>query len=193
MRETNLPEGYSEIRKIDLKANKREALLVNGLALIIATIMILVANVFVPLSGLIMEIARNEKGEFFIFILVIPALILYVLAHEAVHGFFMKKYSGIKPKYGFTGLYAYAGSEAYFNKKHYLIIALSPVVILGLILAILNIFGSIDWFWFIFYIQITNISGAAGDLYVSLITRRLPDDILIQDIGVSMTVYSKII
>ncbi len=189
---TNLPEGYSEIRRIDLKANKKEALLVNGLALIIAAIMILIANVFVPLSKVFIRIVRNENGEFFILLLLIPALILYVLGHEAVHGFFMKKFSGIKPKYGFNGLYAYAGSEAFFNKKHYIIIALSPIVLFGLILAIINILGPINWFWFIFYIQITNISGAAGDLYVSLIMRRLPNDILTQDMGVSMTVYSKI-
>ena len=36
-----------------------------------------------------------------------------------------------------------------------------------------------------------NISGAAGDLYVSWKFTKLPADILINDVGVSMTVYSK--
>ncbi len=187
----SLPEGYSEIRKIDLMKNKKEALLVNGLALIIAAVMILIANVFMPLTKEFARIVRNESGEVFIFPLIIPALIFYLLAHEAVHGIFMKKFSGIRAKYGFNGLYAYAGSEAFFNKKHYMIIALAPVVLLGGILIPANILGGADWFWFIFYVQIANLSGAAGDLYVSAIMRKLPEDILIQDMGVSMTVYSK--
>ena len=47
----------------------------------------------------------------------------YVVLHELVHGVCMKYFSGAPVRYGFTGLYAYAGSEAYFTKKRYFIIA----------------------------------------------------------------------
>ena len=41
-----------------------------------------------------------------------------------------------------------------------------------------------------YFIQITNISGGAGDLYVTFKFSRMPSDILVQDSGVGMTVYS---
>lgn len=187
----NLPKGYSEIRKIDLMNNKREALLVNGFSLIIFCIMLAIGMIFVPLD-MFFKIIMNKNSELFALLLIIPAIVLYAVTHEIIHGIFIKKYSGIKAKYGFNGVYAYAGSEAVFNKKQYIIIALSPLIIWGLILVILNIIVPKEWFWFIYLIQITNISGAAGDLYILMIIRKLSYDILIQDSGLSMKVYSKI-
>ena len=47
-----------------------------------------------------------------------------------------------------------------------------------------------DWFWVVWFWQIMNVSGAAGDVYVTLKLLRAPSDILVKDTGVSMTVYS---
>ena len=44
-------------------------------------------------------------------------MVLYLVLHELVHGICMRAFSGIRPHYGFTGLYAYAGSTAYFGEK----------------------------------------------------------------------------
>lgn len=98
----------------------------------------------------------------------------------------MYHYSKEKPFFGFTG--AYAGSNCYYYKKPYLVIALSPIVILGIILLVLNIIFP-KLFWVIYFIQIANISGAAGDLYVTYRFSKLDDNILVKDIGVSMDVY----
>ena len=103
----------------------------------------------------------------------------------------MKRFSDAKVKYGFTGFYAYAASDGFFHKKHYVIIALSPIVILGCVLLILNFLVPVSWFWIVYIIQVLNISGAAGDLYVTLKMNKMPSDILVQDAGVSMTVYAK--
>ena len=103
----------------------------------------------------------------------------------------MKKFSGVKPKYGFTGLYAYAGSSAYFNRKCYIIIALAPVVIWGIVLAVLQICLWGIWAWIIYFIQIANISGAAGDIYVTCKMSRMPENILVNDTGIEMTIYSE--
>ena len=88
-------------------------------------------------------------------------------------------------------MYAYAGSNCYFNKKHYIIIALAPIVIWGIVLLVLNLVFKETWFWVIYFIQIFNLSGAAGDLYVTYRFSKLPKDILIKDIGVNMTIYTK--
>lgn len=61
-------------------------------------------------------------------------------------------------RYGFTGLYAYAGSEAYFTKKRYFIIALAPVAVWGVVLLALCMLVPAPWFWTVYLIQIGNIA-----------------------------------
>ena len=85
----------------------------------------------------------------------------------------------------------YAGSGDYFPKSAYIVIALSPLVLWGILLFILLLLVPEDWFWIVYGLQIANIGGAAGDLYVVWRFRNLPGDILIQDDGVSMTVFAK--
>jgi fatty acid desaturase len=122
---------------------------------------------------------------------ILVAMIVYIIVHELIHGIFFKKYSGKKAQYGFTGLYAYAKSEAYFNKRQYLVIGLAPVVLLGLFILLLNIFLPERWFWGIYIMQILNLSGAAGDIYIAWLMSRLPADILVTDEGTAMTIYSR--
>lgn len=69
--------------------------------------------------------------------------------------------------------------------------ALAPVVFWGVVIAAINAFVPEGWFWVVYMIQVTNLSGAAGDLYVTVKFSRFPNDILIKDHGVGMTVYSK--
>lgn len=185
-----LPEGYKEICAIDLQKNKKLALLVNLLALAIA-VMITVPMLFVvPISAMFsMENGLLHYALRFVALLVFT--VLYLVLHELVHGIAMKICGTKKVKYGFTGMYAFAGSKDLYDKRAYIFIALAPVVLWGIVLALINPFVSTEWFWVIYFIQISNLSGAAGDLYVTFKFSRLPKDILIQDYGVGMTVYSK--
>ena len=64
-------------------------------------------------------------------------------------------------------------------------------MIWGIILAIVNFIVPIEWFWIVYTVQVMNIGGAAGDMYVTIRFSRLPKDILVKDVGSSMTVYSK--
>ena len=185
-----LPDGYAEIKCVNLQKDKKLAVLINigAAAMIIA--LFFVGNMFVPFSFTI----TNDN---FLFVLLnllglLFANLLYLLAHEFVHGIFIKRYSGKKAKYGFTGLYAYAGSDAYFNKRQYIVIALAPVVLFGVIFLLLNLFLSKEWFWWIFFLQMLNLSGAAGDFYITWLMSRLPVDVLTTDKGVSMIMYSRI-
>lgn len=186
-----LPEGYELLRSIDLQKDRRLALLVNGLALFIAVVMVLAALPFVPFSTFI-SIRTPTLSDVARPLLLLPALLFYVVTHELIHGFYMKRFSGMKAKYGFTGLYAYAGSEAYFNRRSYLIISLAPVALWGALLMILNFALPVSWFWFVYIVQIMNLSGASGDFYVSVYMSRLPRTILIQDSGTSMDVYARV-
>ena len=180
-----LPDGYGERIKIDLQKNKTEALLVNGLALVIMLVLIVIGHLVVPVQALL------RLGITKLLLMVIGVL-LYLVLHELTHAVCMKYYGAEKVKFGYTGLYAYAGSDAYFGKKPYIVIALAPVVVWGVVLLILNLLAGDGWFWVVWLIQVSNLSGAAGDLYVTAKLSKMPADILIQDSGVSMTVYERL-
>ena len=188
-----LPEDYKEIFHLDLQRDKKIALLVNILSLVLAIAMVLPALYVVPLSSILVwsdEILTTAVMLAKLLAISI-GMMVYILLHELVHGIFMRGYSKIRPHYGFTGLYAYAGSTAYFNKSAYLVIALAPVIIWGIVLAALCFLLPIEWFWVAYLIEVINVSGAAGDLYVTFRFLRMPKDILVQDTGVAMTVYAK--
>lgn len=185
----NLPEGYREIYSVNLQKNKKAAIWLNVLALIIAAVMIVPMNAFVPISSLF----NMEKGlinyliRLFVFIV---SMIGYLFLHELIHGITMKTFGTKKVKYGFTGLYAFAGSEDYYDKKSYITIALAPVVVFLFVFALVNVLVPREWFWVVYFLQILNVSGAVGDLFVTVKFAKMPKDILVQDSGVGMTVYS---
>ncbi|MBE6654819.1 MAG: DUF3267 domain-containing protein [Ruminococcaceae bacterium] len=185
----SLPEGYGKILEIDLQKNKKLMLLVNGIALVLMLALAALGAYIVPIDTFF----DNEVWYMPLIKLAVMmgGYVAYIVLHELVHGIFMKHFSGVKPKYGFTLMYAYAGSEAYFNKQSYIIIALAPVVIWGAVLGVLCAVLPQGWFWVVYFIQIGNLSGAAGDFYVTLKFLKLPKDILVNDTGVAMTVYAK--
>lgn len=189
----NLPSDYVEIRRINLQKDKKLAILLNALAFVIAILMIIVGLIFVPFSMYdYYGVTANSLERIMLKpLLLTVAMFFYFILHEVIHGIFMKIFSGVKARLGFTGIYGYAASDAYFGKSSYLVITLAPVVILGLILLSLNICFSSQWFWFFYLLQIFNVSGATGDLYVTLIMSKMSKDVLTRDTGISMSIYSK--
>lgn len=185
-----LPDGYKEIYSIDLKKNKKMSLLVNLLAIFISIAMAVPMHFIVPITTLF-DMEQGLKDYTMRFVVLLVASVLYIILHEAVHGIAMKICGTKKVKYGFTGLYAFAGSDDFYDKTAYIFIALAPVILWGVVFAIINPFVPTSWFWVVYMLQIMNISGAAGDFFVSARFSRLPKDILVKDYGVGMTVYSE--
>lgn len=185
-----LPEGYKELYSIDLQKDKKLSLVVNLLGIIISVAMVVPMHFLVPIYTLFdMEGGLGNYSMRFLALIVL--MIVYLVLHELVHGIAMKMCGTKKIKYGFTGMYAFAGSSDYYGKKAYIFIALAPVVLWGAVLAIINPLVSAEWFWVVYFIQVMNVSGAAGDLYVTVRFAHLPKDILVRDYGVGMTVYSQ--
>ncbi|MBR2327577.1 MAG: DUF3267 domain-containing protein [Clostridia bacterium] len=185
-----LPEGYREIYSLDLQKNKKASVVVNLLALVIAALFAVPMHFVVPIT----ELYSMENGltSYTVrCVTMIVLMIVYMVLHEAIHGIAMKMCGTKKVKYGFTGLYAFAGSNDFYDKKSYIFISLAPVVVLGIVLAVINPFVSAEWFWVVYMIQLMNISGAAGDIFVTARFSRMLSDILVQDYGVGMKVYSR--
>lgn len=185
-----LPKGYEAALSVDLQGNKKQALLVNAVAIVIALVLAVPMCFLVPITHLF----DMEQGLWLYFLRFLALLLgmgAYLVLHELTHGVAMKLCGTKKVKYGFTGLYAYAGSSDYYGKGAYIFIALAPVILWGAVLAILAPLIPVEWFWVVYLIQITNLSGAAGDFYVTARFSRLPKDILVQDSGTAMTVYQR--
>jgi len=185
-----LPEGYREIYSVNLQKDKKTAILVNLLAVLIAVLLIVPMHFVIPIFTLF-SFEAGIHNYYLRMLALIVLTVVYMVLHELVHGVAMKICGTKKVKYGFTGLYAFAGSTDYYDKKSYIFIALAPVVLWGVVLAVINLFVPSEWFWVVYFIQVTNLSGAAGDLFVTVRFSSLPNDILVQDCGVGMTVFSK--
>lgn len=183
-----LPEDYGEIYSLNLQKDKRTAIIVNLLALAIAAVMAVSMNFFVPVTSFF-DMSGGIVRYFLRLAALIVLMVLYMVLHELFHGIAMKLCGTKRVKYGFTGLYAFAGSEDYYDKKSYIFIALAPIVLWGTVLAAVNFFVPTEWFWIVYMIQLINISGAAGDLFAAVKFSRMPKNILIQDSGVSMRVF----
>lgn len=191
---TSLPEDYIFLDKIDLKNNKRQFWIVQLISFLIAIVMVAGGWFIVSLSDVLVALFndKNVWEPIVACIVIIVGFILYIIAHEATHGLFMYAFSKTKPKFGFIGWAAYAGSQAYFNKKQYVIIAIAPLMIWGSVFALLNAFFCTGiWFWVIWFLQVCNVSGAAGDLFCAYKMTGYPAEILVIDSGTEMNVYRK--
>ena len=186
---SQLPDGYREIYAIDLQKNKKLAFWINALAILIGVVLAVPMHFVVPFSTLF-DMSRGYGAYFARFGVMLAAMIAYMVLHELVHGIAMKLCGTKRVKYGYTGLYAFAGSEDYYDKAAYIFIALAPVVLWGAVLFVLMLTVPTSWFWVVYIVQISNLSGAAGDFFVTLRFSRFPKDILVRDSGVSMCVYS---
>lgn len=185
-----LPDHYVEAEKVDLVKNKKQMLLVNILAFVLAAVMVAIGFLIQPEgAAALFDLEENAWQSALQCLCILIGISAYVIGHEAVHGVFMWYYSRIKPNFGFSFTYAYAGSECYFAKGAYLTIALAPVVLWFVLLGMLNLLVPAHWFWVVWIIQVMNISGAAGDFYVFFHLLNKPQTMLVQDTGTAMTVF----
>lgn len=104
-----LPEGYRLLQTIDLEKNRRQMIIVNVLALIVAVV------AFIPM------VIWEPDGAAFVddlpeVLLLFAGMLGYVVLHEAMHGVCFRIFSGERPHFGWKSAYAYAASDAYYPR-----------------------------------------------------------------------------
>ena len=87
---------------------------------------------------------------------------------------------------------AYAKSSWFFSRPAYIAVALAPVLVWGVVLGVLMGDVPVEYFWCLYVIQIFNISGAVGDLYVTWLVLRMPKGVLVYDEGTSMKFFAPV-
>ena len=96
--------------------------------------------------------------------------------------------SGVKPSYGLKLPYAYTGSTVWFDRRSHGVTALAPVVVWGAVLQALIALLPPEWFWPLWLVQLSNLSGSAGDIYCVWTLMRMDGELLIQDTGTRMRI-----
>ena len=184
MNHRTLPKGYRYAGTLDFMRNRAQlkAVVILSLALIAVSTL---AGLLIAPVGLSW---RLMASRWVLWPALFAALILYIPLHELTHGVAMFALSGVKPKYGLKLPYAYCGSTAWFDKKSHVITALAPVVLWGVGLLVAALRVPREWFWFFWVVQISNLSGSAGDIVCVWLLLRMKGDLLIQDTGVCMRI-----
>ena len=182
-----LPKGYRYAGTMDFTRNKKQvvALLKVGVALTAIPAVLGVAVSF--LRPQVMVFARDWRMWLWMALM----LIAYIPLHELTHGAVMYALSDVPPTYGFKLPYAWAGSTVWFDRRSHVITALAPVVLWGVILQILIFALPEKWFWPLWIIQISNLSGSAGDIYCAWALLKMDCDLLIQDTCVRMRIVKR--
>lgn len=185
-----LPEEYEQIKKISFTEDKKFSTYINLAAVAFAAFLVIIMRIFVPFD-FSLNSSDEVAGVFIKSASLCVMIFAYVILHEAVHGVFIRIISGKWGKFGFRSGFAYASSEALFGRFEYITVALAPIVIWGVVIGIVNMLVPTGWFWVIYVIQIINLSGAVGDIYVTYTALKLPKESLFKDDGLDITVYAK--
>jgi hypothetical protein len=125
-------------------------------------------------------------------IIALPISILLMLVfHEMVHGIFFWIFTRERPKFAFKGMYAYAAAPGWFlPKSQYVIVGLSPLIVISLLSILLSPFVSASIIPYLFIIAIFNAAGALGDMIVVAWVIGQFDQLLIQDQGDKFLAFS---
>ncbi|MBI5298399.1 MAG: DUF3267 domain-containing protein [Chloroflexi bacterium] len=186
-----LPAGYIQSGQIDLKKDKRLAILLNIGAFIIFIPM------FYLLSGFI-ALVRPDITNFSVTITILKVfsaiglVVLVLIIHEIIHGLFFWIFSRGMPVFALRPLYAYAGAPTwFFPKLQYAVTALGPLVIIGAVGLLLLLLAPISWIPMIALLVALNTGGAVGDLFVFIRLLKCSPTSFANDTGEVVTFFER--
>lgn len=202
----SLPSNYSRYTILEPSKNPKfiTGATVTGIALllIVSWLLAMFVNALRPtaLDGMRLRnlFSTTTTGSSF----VIPpslfrnfglAVITVVIVHELVHGLFYWLLSNHRPKFGFKGLFPYAAapSGVYFPRDQFLIIGLSPLVLLTFVGLLLMMIIPIAFVPFFLFFIAFNAAGAAGDLILGIQLMSLSSDTMMEDNGSGLIIYGR--
>ena len=200
----SLPSNYSEYTIFDPSKNPKFLIgaTVTGVALllIVGWLLVIFANALRPsaLDGMRFNnlFSSTATGSSFVippafFRIIGLALIAVLILHEFVHGFFYWLFSSRRPKFGFQGLlpYAAAPSNIYFPRNQFLIIGLSPLVLLTTVGLLLIVIIPITFVPFLLFFVAFNAAGATSDLIMVFQLMSLSPDTMMEDRSSGLIIY----
>jgi len=186
-----LPDGYAQSGEINLKKDKRLAIILNIVSFFVFIISFILLSIFgAALRTDTLNISGSISAEAMIILLGLTVFVL--ILHELIHGFFFWVFSRSKPVFALRPLYAYAGAPTwYFPKRQYAIIALGPLVIIGAAGVLLTMLVPVSWLLMIAFLVALNTGGAIGDIFVFIRLLKCSPTSFANDTGDVVTFFER--
>ncbi len=183
-----IPSDYHSHKTLDL-SNARTMFLLNLAALpllflfgwMFARIFILVRDTN-PFPGGFWGLVSSYSWVDWIALPLSIALML--VFHELVHGIFFWLFTQERPRFALKSGYAYAAApEWYLPRKQYVLVGLSPLLVISVLSIILAVLFPAHQVSYLLFVATFNAAGALGDIIVVAWVFRQPRTTLIMDHG----------
>ncbi len=191
--ERELPSNYKLVKHVNAKDTKFGiimnliALAVFVVVMVLAVALGLIGNRFsLPLP------IREWYGLYFIFVIL---LIVYIVAHELVHGIAYKSLTGEKLSFGISWSCAFCGvPNIYTYRKAAMISVSAPLIVFSVLftaLAATCYFTSTAYFLMFAAVLGLHLGGCSGDVYVMYLlgVKYKGQKTLMRDTGAEMSIY----
>ena len=193
--ETQLPEGYTEVKRINAK-KASFGIVMNLIALLVLAAVVTPAVISVKDRFRDDLTASLENASFFIIWLgFFVSLFAYIVLHELVHGIAYKLLTHRKLTFGISWSCAFCGvPDVYVYRRAALIALLSPFLVFSAILIPLTVCLSNALLKccaaFLLGLHLGGCSGDLYDTFLFLFRYREPD-VLVRDTGPEQVIYRK--
>jgi len=186
-----LPEGYAQSGEINLKTNKRLAIILNIVAFFVGVLTFFLLASFVALAR---PSLMNTSGTITAggVAVVVGLMVILFTIHELVHGFFFWVFTRSRPVFALRLFYAYAGApDWYIPTRQFAFVAVGPLVIIDAVGLLLMLLAPEGWFFLIAILVALNTGGSMGDLLVLTRLLKLSPTCLVNDTGDVITFYKR--
>jgi hypothetical protein len=184
-----LPKGYSQFDEINLKKNKRLAIVLNIVAVFVAIFSVFLLSGF---AALVRPGLMNTSGSITLgmIVILVGLYVILMTIHELIHGLFFWMFTHSRPVFGVRLFYAYTGAPSwYIPHRQYGFIALGPLVIIGVVGMLLMLLVPESWLITIIILVALNTGGALGDILVFARLFRMSQTCMVNDTGDVVTFY----
>ena len=183
------PEGFKNKKTIDLKADKKLWLSINGAALAAAAALVLLGCLYEPVTRFFD--AAGAWRLLLRFALLLVGMGVYFYLNEYIRRYMIEKLTGKAALVVREKPCVFTAPARCLTVKEYLKISFAPVLALGALLLLLMLILPAKLFWQVYIIQIINLAGAAGDVYTAYMLLKMKKDVQIEDDVTSITIWSK--
>jgi Putative zincin peptidase len=183
-----LPSNYHHQKTLDLSSSR----VVIWLNLAAIPLLIVYGFIFARAMVLLRSINPFPKGVWGVLttfsgwdlIALILSIIFMLVFHELVHGLFFWLFTRERPKFALKAGYAFAAApDWYLPSAQYVIVGLSPLVVISLLSIVSAVFVPASIVAYLLYIATFNAAGALGDMIVVAWVLNQSNTILVRDAG----------
>lgn len=187
----HLPEGYSVYKTLDRNdENKKEWCKFIILEVILIIIIGIVGFCILKMLGVNVLLTNCQIIN--VLILFCSLAFSYIYVHEGIHAILFKLKGGENigsDKSGNHSSYVYF-KGSYLKKRDYILIALAPLLVLGIAYIILMAVFVTSYFLIFYVMFFANIVCCSSDIFYSYNILNIPNEsLLIEDSGQKLTVF----